>query len=44
MDIRLPEIDGMEATRRIIREYGTNGVKVVAMSASAMEHEQELSF
>ncbi|MEI6714740.1 MAG: CHASE domain-containing protein [Verrucomicrobiota bacterium] len=44
MDIRLPEIDGIEATRRIIREYGTRDIKVVAMSASAMEHEQELYF
>ncbi|MGB8166787.1 MAG: ATP-binding protein, partial [Chthoniobacteraceae bacterium] len=42
MDMRLPEIDGLEATRRIVRDYGASGVKVVATSASALEHEREL--
>ena len=42
MDMRLPEIDGMEATRRIVRDYGQSGLKVVATSASALEHEREL--
>jgi len=41
MDMRLPEIDGLEATRRIVRDYGAGGLKVVAMSASALEHERE---
>ena len=42
MDIRLPEIDGLEATRRIVRDYGAQGLKVVAMSASALEHERQM--
>jgi signal transduction histidine kinase/CheY-like chemotaxis protein len=42
MDIRMPEVDGLEATRRILTEYGTNGLKVVAMSASALEHERRM--
>jgi signal transduction histidine kinase/DNA-binding response OmpR family regulator len=42
MDMRLPEIDGIEATRRIVRDYGQGGLKVVATSASALEHEREL--
>ncbi len=42
MDMRLPEIDGLEATRRIVSDYGANGLKVVAMSASALEHEREM--
>jgi signal transduction histidine kinase/DNA-binding NarL/FixJ family response regulator len=41
MDMRLPEIDGLEATRRIVSDYGANGLKVVAMSASVLEHERE---
>src|SRR6185369_16356841 len=35
------EIDGLEATRRIVRDYGAGGLKVVATSASALEHERE---
>ncbi|MEP6670838.1 MAG: CHASE domain-containing protein [Chthoniobacter sp.] len=42
MDMRLPEIDGLEATRRIVNDYGAEGLKVVAMSASALEHEREM--
>jgi signal transduction histidine kinase/CheY-like chemotaxis protein len=42
MDMRMPEIDGLEATRLIGREFA--GVKVVAMSASALEHERERYF
>ncbi|MEA3210042.1 MAG: hypothetical protein QOE70_3099 [Chthoniobacter sp.] len=41
MDMRLPEIDGLEATRRIVAEYGPGGMKVVATSASALAHERE---
>lgn len=42
MDMRLPEIDGLEATRRIVSDYGAEGLRVVAMSASALEHEREM--
>ncbi len=42
MDMRMPEIDGLEATRRIVSDYGALGLKVVATSASALEHEREL--
>ena len=41
MDMRMPEIDGLEATRRIVRDYGASGLKVVATSASALNHERE---
>ncbi len=44
MDMRMPGVDGLEATRRIVRDYGANGVKVIAMSASVLEHERELYF
>jgi signal transduction histidine kinase/CheY-like chemotaxis protein len=42
MDMRLPELDGLEATRRIVSDYGAGGLKVVAMSASALQHEREM--
>jgi signal transduction histidine kinase/CheY-like chemotaxis protein len=40
MDMRLPEIDGLEATRRLIEEWGPRGPKIVATSASVLAHEQ----
>lgn len=40
MDIRLPEINGLEATRRILEEFGAEGPKIVATSASVLEHER----
>jgi len=42
MDVRLPEIDGLEATRRLVRDYVTSGLKIVATSASVLHHEREL--
>jgi signal transduction histidine kinase/CheY-like chemotaxis protein len=41
LDMRLPGIDGVEAARRIIEEYGAGSVKIVASSASALAHERE---
>jgi signal transduction histidine kinase/DNA-binding NarL/FixJ family response regulator len=40
MDMRLPEMDGLEATQRIVQEFGPAGIKVVATSASALDHER----
>ncbi|TDU81242.1 signal transduction histidine kinase [Prosthecobacter fusiformis] len=42
MDIRMPEFDGLEATRRILEEFDHDEVKIVATSASALAHEREL--
>jgi CheY-like chemotaxis protein len=42
MDMRMPQLDGIEATRRIIEEFGATGVRVVATSASALAHEREM--
>jgi signal transduction histidine kinase/CheY-like chemotaxis protein len=41
MDMRMPDGDGMEATRRIFETFGDLQIKVVATSASALAHERE---
>jgi CheY-like chemotaxis protein len=40
MDIRMPEMNGAEATRKIIAEYGPDKIKIVAITASVLEHER----
>jgi signal transduction histidine kinase/CheY-like chemotaxis protein len=40
MDIRLPEMNGLEATQRLLAEFGDSGPKIVAISASVLEHER----
>jgi len=37
MDLSLPAIDGLEATRRIKAEERTRGIPVIALTAHAME-------
>ena len=41
MDIRMPVMDGLEAARQILAEFGRGTLKLVAISASALTHEQE---
>ncbi len=41
LDMRLPEVDGMEAARQILADSACGGPKVVATSASALTHERE---
>ena len=41
MDIRMPVMDGMEATKQILEEFGRDRLKIVAISASALAHQQE---
>ena len=41
MDVRMPEFDGIEATRRIVQQFGSTGIKVIATSASALVHQRE---
>ena len=40
MDIRMPELDGMQAMQQLAEDPGTNVIKVAAVSASTLEHER----
>jgi CheY-like chemotaxis protein len=44
MDIRMPFMDGMEAAQQIMKEFGKDHFKLVAISASTLKHEQQTYF
>ena len=41
MDIQMPEMDGLEATRKIIEMYGTSRPVIIAMTAGAYEEDKQ---
>lgn len=41
MDVQMPEMDGLQATREIIRLYGTARPVIIAMTASAYEKDKQ---
>lgn len=41
MDVGLPGIDGLEATRRLKAEPGTRAIPIVALTANAMAGDQD---
>ena len=41
MDIRMPELDGLEATRAIRSRWPDRGIRIVAMTANAMAEDRE---
>ncbi len=42
MDVQMPELDGLEATRRIVAQYGDARPKIIAMTANALRGDREL--
>ncbi|MEX0340173.1 MAG: response regulator, partial [Arenibacterium sp.] len=41
MDVQMPEMDGLEASRRINTDYPDNRPRIVAMTANAMQGDRE---
>ncbi len=41
MDIRMPEMSGTDATRHLIGQYGPDRIKIVAITASVLEHQRD---
>jgi PAS domain S-box-containing protein len=41
MDIQMPGMSGIEATKQIIKEFGADHIKIILHSASVLRHEQE---
>jgi len=41
MDVHMPEMDGLQATRAVIKEFGANRPIIIAMTAGAYEQDRE---
>jgi len=41
MDVHIPDLDGLEATRRLCAERPTSRPRIIAMTANAMQGDRE---
>lgn len=41
MDVQMPEMDGLDATRNVIKEYGDQRPVIIAMTAAAYEKDKQ---
>ncbi len=44
MDLQMPEMDGLEATRRVRAELGLGDLPIIALTAGALAEERQLAF
>ena len=44
MDLQMPEMDGLEATRRVRSELGLSDLPIIALTAGALSEERQLAF
>jgi PAS domain S-box-containing protein len=44
MDLQMPEMDGLEATRRVRSELGLGDLPIIALTAGALAEERQLAF
>jgi len=44
MDVRMPHMDGLEATRRIRARAGSHAPRIVAMTANAMQEDRQMCY
>ncbi|NOG47350.1 MAG: response regulator [Calditrichaeota bacterium] len=44
MDIQMPEMDGLQATRHVLKEWSTNRPAIIALTANATPEDKQLCF
>jgi CheY-like chemotaxis protein len=42
MDVQMPEMDGLEATRQILEKWPTNHPRIIGLTANALEGDREM--
>ena len=42
MDIMMPEMDGLETTKKIRTDYNTKHIPIIALTAKAMSHDRDI--